>query len=138
MSVCAKNSQFVLRAHLVLDIFYENPASPLYMHIFLFFSLIVALIWRKTCSKKGPLSCKDLNPGLLPSSSLFYPLIQSSRLSRTFIIQYVRFCYYFILCNACLQSIELGQNKTKKTRFERDLFLICSLWHYIILFLNKF
>ena len=27
-----------------------------------------------------------------------------------------------------------GQNKTKKTRFDRYLFLICSLWHYIILF----
>ena len=39
-----------------------------------------------------------------------------------------------ILCNTCLQSLEVGQNKTKKTRFERDLFLICSLWHYIILF----
>ena len=62
MSVGAKNSQCVLSAHLVLDIFYENPASPLYMHIFILFSLIlVALIWRKNVLNR-PLLLQGFEP----------------------------------------------------------------------------
>ena len=133
MSVGAKNSQCVLRAHLVLDIFYENPASPLYMHIFILFSLIVTLIWRKNGSKKGHFSCKDLNPGLLHSHSSSHQDYQGHWQSSILDSAITSSC----LIHACSLS-NLAKIKQKKTRFERDLFFICSLWHNTILFFNKF
>ena len=46
------NSQCVVRALINVGEFYENLASPFYMHIFILFSLMV-LIWRKIVLKKG-------------------------------------------------------------------------------------
>ena len=47
----------------MLEIFYENPASPFYMQILIFFSVIVALIWRKIVLKKVT-SPKKIEPSL--------------------------------------------------------------------------
>ena len=102
-----------------------------------FFSLIVAFIWRKIVLIKASVPARFESRSPAQQSTvlsthpvimtiIFHGSLQSSTLDSA------------ILCNACLQSLGLGQIKTKKTRFERDLFLIWSLWHYTIFFFTNF